>query len=157
MKAAPQGFEPLAVTDRVAPTATEAALALTAVTVPAAATPIPADKEVTRNAAIDLMGRDRSKGRAGPPPGGPGWAQACWVRVARDLASISCWVRKMLHQSLCSATGIPHSTQTRTRGLAAPGFFENSFWKIVICSQTEDRGRRFAEKRRFVNFSHRVT
>jgi hypothetical protein len=34
---------------------------------------------------------------------------------AAAFLSNSCCVRKMLHQSLCSATGIPHSTQTRTR------------------------------------------
>jgi hypothetical protein len=36
----------------------------------------------------------------------------------------------MLHQSLCSATGIPHSTQTRTR-FTGSDFLENSFWKKV--------------------------
>src|ERR1043166_5939984 len=50
----------------------------------------------------------------------------------------------MLHQSLCSATGIPHSTHTRTRTLGS-AFFENSFWKIVIVTQTDNPARRFAE------------
>lgn len=35
--------------------------------------------------------------------------------VAWARASISRWVRRMLHHSLCSAIGIPHSTQIRTR------------------------------------------
>ena len=43
-------------------------------------------------------------------------------------ASSRC-VRRMLHQSLCSAIGIPHSTQTRTR---CGGFRENSFFQSVI-------------------------
>ena len=51
----------------------------------------------------------------------------------------------MLHQSLCSATGIPHSTHTRTRTFGS-AFFENSFWKIVMDTETEDPARRFAKK-----------
>src|SRR5262249_42448011 len=50
----------------------------------------------------------------------------------------------MLHQSLCSATGMPHSTHTRTRTFGS-AFFENSFWKIVIVTQTDIPAPRFAE------------
>ena len=43
-------------------------------------------------------------------------ARSGWARSACGaLASRSRCVRRMLHQSLCSATGIPHSTQMRTR------------------------------------------
>src|SRR6476469_1770420 len=70
--------------------------------------------------------------------------QACWV-AARVFPSISCCVRKMLHQSLCSAIGMPHSTHTRTRVFVS-GFFEKSFWKRVMCPETEDLAPRFAEK-----------
>src|SRR5436190_8625288 len=73
MCAAPQGLVPLAVTVRVPPTATDGALAVTAVRAPrwaairsldgglAGASPIPANKEVNRNAAINRMAIDRSK------------------------------------------------------------------------------------------------
>lgn len=44
-------------------------------------------------------------------------------------ASISRFVRRMLHQSLCSATGMPHSTQIRTRW-GGWVFLENSFLRI---------------------------
>ena len=71
MWAAPQGLVPLAVTVTATPTAAEAALALTAVTVPAAAIPLPM-KEMTRNAAIDLMEADRSKGQAARDGGSAG-------------------------------------------------------------------------------------
>src|SRR4026209_1634412 len=50
----------------------------------------------------------------------------------------------MLHQSLCSATGIPHSTHTRTRAFGSD-FFENSFCRKVMPSKTEEGGARFAE------------
>jgi hypothetical protein len=40
----------------------------------------------------------------------------------------------MLHQSLCSATGMPHSTQTRTRWAGA--FDEKSFLKMDMIFDT---------------------
>src|SRR5690242_6593138 len=40
--------------------------------------------------------------------------------------SISTCPRRMEHQSLCSATGMPHSTQICTRCLGAGGFDEKS-------------------------------
>ena len=46
----------------------------------------------------------------------------------------------MLHQSLWSATGIPHSTQTRTRGFGA--FLEKSFEKTDILTSART-GPRF--------------
>jgi hypothetical protein len=45
----------------------------------------------------------------------------------------SCCVRKMLHQSLWSATGIPHSTQIRIRWRGWV-FFANSLSKSDISS-----------------------
>src|SRR5450759_2245916 len=133
MSAAPQGFVPVAVTERVAPTASEGTLAWTPVMVPAAARSLLTKKGVNRNAAINLMRTDRSKVHAVPAQPCPARDQACWARAPRVLLSISCWVRKILHHSLCSATGIPHSTQTRIRGLASR-FLENSFWMMLICS-----------------------
>ncbi len=53
-----------------------------------------------------------------------------YFAVACALRSISCWPRRMLHHCLCSAIGIPHSTQTRTRCFG--WFFENSFEKNDI-------------------------
>ena len=40
--------------------------------------------------------------------------------------SISTCPRRMEHQSLCSATGMPHSTQIRTRCMGAGAFDEKS-------------------------------
>src|SRR4029079_10346466 len=50
----------------------------------------------------------------------------------------------MLHHSLCAATGIPHSTHTRTRAFGSD-FFENSFCRKVMTSKTEEGGSRFAK------------
>jgi hypothetical protein len=53
----------------------------------------------------------------------------------------------MLHHSLCSATGMPHSTQMRTRVFGSD-FLENSFWKMLTSppspTETEEGGQRFA-------------
>jgi anti-anti-sigma factor len=50
----------------------------------------------------------------------------------------------MLHHSLCSATGIPHSTQIRTRGRGAV-FFEKSFFRKDMLPETRKPARRFAD------------
>jgi hypothetical protein len=42
----------------------------------------------------------------------------------------------MLHHCLCSAIGIPHSTQTRTRGFG--WLFENSFEKNDIVTTARE-------------------
>jgi hypothetical protein len=49
--------------------------------------------------------------------------------------SISFCVRRMLHQSLCSAIGIPHSTQIRTRFVGSV-LREKSFWMMDMCVET---------------------
>lgn len=50
----------------------------------------------------------------------------------------------MLHHSLCSATGIPHSTQIRTRG-RGPEFFEKSFFRNDMLPETRKPVGRFAD------------
>src|SRR5689334_1067902 len=102
MNAAPQGLDPETVTLTEAPTATDAALARTAVTVPRVAWPgtVTTDRPLNRRAVIHLIWMTEANSTP----------QACSGRGRRALASISRWVRKILHQSLCSATGIPHST-----------------------------------------------
>jgi hypothetical protein len=52
-------------------------------------------------------------GWLGRPVRQNGYARSGWPGCVR--ASRSRWVRRMLHHSLCSAIGIPHSTQMRTR------------------------------------------
>jgi hypothetical protein len=51
----------------------------------------------------------------------------------------------MLHHSLCSATGIPHSTQIRTRGRGAV-FFEKSFFRKDMLPETKKPVGRFADR-----------
>jgi hypothetical protein len=46
---------------------------------------------------------------------------------------MSIWPRRMAHQSLCSATGIPHSTQTRTRGFGGSLCPSNRFNNDTRC------------------------
>ena len=56
--------------------------------------------------------------------------------AAAALASYSRCVRRMLHHSLCSAIGMPHSTHTRTRCRGSE-FRENSFChKDMVSSRT---------------------
>lgn len=76
--------------------------------------------------------------------------QACSVAGGVRRASISRWVRRMLHQSLCSAMGIPHSTQIRTRCrgsvLRENSFFRNDMGSPLRFYPETDLGpRRFAE------------
>ena len=42
-------------------------------------------------------------------------------------SSISRWPRRIEHHSLCSATGMPHSTHTRTRGFGGSVFPSSRF------------------------------
>ena len=61
---------------------------------------------------------------------------AVFGAAAAALASYSRWVRRMLHHSLCSAIGMPHSTHTRTRCRGSE-FRENSFChKDIVASRT---------------------
>src|SRR6267142_1398144 len=140
MCAAPQGLVPETVTESAAPTATDGAAAWTPVTVPAEATPLDMNEQ-NRRADVHFMTDTGARPR---PEYGPAAVQASWAEP-RVLPSISCCVRKMLHQSLCSAMGMPHSTHTRMRVFGS-AFFEKSFWKRVICPETEDPASRFAEK-----------
>lgn len=63
-----------------------------------------------------------AEGRRGLPN------QACSGVACPRRESISRWVRRMLHHSLCSAMGIPHSTQIRTRWRGS-ALRENSFFR----------------------------
>src|SRR6188474_402646 len=47
--------------------------------------------------------------------------------ASSDRRFISIWPRRIEHQSLCSATGMPHSTQTRTRGFGGSSRPSNRF------------------------------
>ena len=74
----------------------------------------------TENRKTGSHGQAASKGQRRPlgPPPPPATARQAYFEEAA-ARSISSWPRRMEHQSLCSATGMPHSTQTCTRFLGS--------------------------------------
>ena len=69
--------------------------------------------------------------------------------ASSDRRFISIWPRRIEHQSLCSATGMPHSTQTRTRGFGGSSRPSNRFRNDIGLPpsptkvNTLDEGNRF--------------
>ena len=71
---------------------------------------------------MELGDRDASQGGRRDPRR----AYEMLLPLSRASRSIFACPRRMEHQSLCSATGIPHSTQIRTRCTGAGVFDEKS-------------------------------
>src|SRR5437868_8983454 len=151
MLAAPQGLVPLAVTETAAPTAAEAVPALTPVTVPADARPIPV-REMTRNAAIDLMWGDRSKRQAVPGSAGSGLLGAGRAGL-------------QVHFLLCSVDAAPvlvlgdrhpaFDTDPDPR-LGGVGLLREQLLKEAHRFSDGRTGAEVCKKDGFVNFSHPI-